>query len=142
MRGGDGLLYGTTHRGGVGAGGGNGVIFRIAPDGTGFTVVHALVSGEGINPVAGLTRGPGEVLYGTAIAGGAGAGSVFAISTAGVFETLHLFAAGQGIAPMGGVTVMPDGSLYGTTVAGGAGNAGVIYKLTLAAAPPQGSPRD
>jgi uncharacterized repeat protein (TIGR03803 family) len=131
-QGSDGLLYGTTHRGGVGAGGGNGVVFRISPDGTGFTVLHALTSGEGINPVAGLTQGTGNVLYGTAIAGGSGGGSVFAISSTGIFETLHVFAAGEGVAPMGGVTVMPDGSLYGTTVAGGAGGVGLIYRLTPA----------
>jgi uncharacterized repeat protein (TIGR03803 family) len=132
VQGSDGRLYGTTTHGGLGAGLGNGVVFRIAPDGSGFAVLHAFGPGEGTNPIAGLSRAPGDVFYGTTIAGGTGAGSVFALSAAGAFETLHVFAAGEGVAPMGGVTVMPDGSLYGTTVAGGAGGVGVIYKLTIA----------
>ena len=95
VQGSDGRLYGTTANGGLGAGFGNGVVFRIAPDGTGFTVLHALAAGEGTNPIAGLARAPGDIFYGTTIAGGTGAGSVFAISAAGAFETLHVFSGAE-----------------------------------------------
>jgi uncharacterized repeat protein (TIGR03803 family) len=127
VEGSDGMLYGTTYDGGPGAAAG--VVFRIAPDGSQYAVVHAFSSTDGTRPIAGLTRGPADVLYGTASAGGAGSGSVFAVTASGSFSVLHRFAAGEGTTPLGGVTVMPDGSLYGTTFGGGAGKVGVVYRL-------------
>jgi uncharacterized repeat protein (TIGR03803 family) len=128
VEGSDGLLYGTTYDGGPGASAG--VVFRIAADGTQFAVVHAFTATDGTRPIAGLTRGPGDVLYGTATAGGLGSGSVFAVSASGSFSVLHRFAPGEGAIPLGGVTVTPDGSLYGTTFSGGASKVGVVYRLT------------
>lgn len=60
----DGLLYGVT---GLGGAHGQGMVFRIAPDGDDFEVVHSFdVFADGISvPAGGLTRGDAGHLYGT-----------------------------------------------------------------------------
>jgi uncharacterized repeat protein (TIGR03803 family) len=58
----DGTLYGTTNGGGSNA---LGTIFQIAPDGSGFAVVHSFSTQEGDHPYAGLIQGPDGTLYGT-----------------------------------------------------------------------------
>lgn len=79
----DGTLYGTTYYGGVS---GNGTIFAINTDGTGFTNLYAFsaavsgINGDGINPDGKLIIS-GNTLYGTAKFGGAwGDGTVFSVS--------------------------------------------------------------
>ena len=59
---GDGFLYGTTFTGGVRD---CGVVFRLSPDGTGFTVLHDFNRMDGANP-HGTLAAPGDgFLYGT-----------------------------------------------------------------------------
>jgi uncharacterized repeat protein (TIGR03803 family) len=67
-------LYGMTSGGGTG---GNGVIFRINPDGTGFEVLHGFNSatGDGGYPMGDLTFS-GSAFYGWTYAGGASGGGV------------------------------------------------------------------
>ena len=68
-------LYGTTYYGGSS---GNGTIFKVSTNGTGFTVLNI-----GGNPQAGLILS-GSTLYGTTYyAGNAGSGTVFAVNTNG-----------------------------------------------------------
>lgn len=80
-------LYGTTESSG---GGGNGTVFQVQTNGTGFTVLHTFTSLDpitatnidGANPNAGLILS-GGILYGTTGNGGnGGAGIVFALSLA------------------------------------------------------------
>ena len=79
-------LYGTTSGGGSS---GNGTMFALHTDGSGFTILHhftALVgnaNSDGAYPQAGLILS-GNTLYGTALQGGSrGVGTVFAVNTDG-----------------------------------------------------------
>ena len=54
-------LYGTANSGGSH---GNGTIFAINADGTGFTNLHSFATSDGINPYDGLILS-GNTLYGT-----------------------------------------------------------------------------
>jgi len=79
-------LYGTASGGGSS---GNGTVFAVNTDGTGFTTLHSFTGGsgsyptvtnsDGANPVAGLILS-GNTLYGTARSGGSsGMGTVFSL---------------------------------------------------------------
>ncbi len=77
----NGRLYGTTYAGGSNTCGINqcGTVYELAP-GSG-TILHSFTGGaDGGVPIAGLTKGPDGVLYGTTSAGGSsGNGVVFSI---------------------------------------------------------------
>jgi uncharacterized repeat protein (TIGR03803 family) len=63
----DGMLYGTSSEGGNGD---YGTVFKVNPDGTGFTNIYNFADGlDGANPDAGLALS-GGVVYGTASGGG------------------------------------------------------------------------
>src|SRR5207249_3194786 len=78
---------------------------------------------DGANPYAGLVQASDGNFYGTTYNGGShGAGSIFRISSAGVFTNLYSFGsiAGDGANPYAGLVQASNGLLYGTTVNGGA----------------------
>ena len=144
-----GNLYGATTGGGAS---GQGVVFKLAPDGT-ETVLHAFTGGSdgaypGVGPLIADSAGN---LYGTTQVGGAsGQGVVFKLApngTGGWTESvLYSFTGGSdGGQPFYGSLIADGaGNLYGTTVGGGASGAGVVFKLsgtgfvttTLANVPP------
>jgi uncharacterized repeat protein (TIGR03803 family) len=153
LLGSDGLFYGTTQfsNGGVSAGGGT--VFRIAPDGTGFSVLHEFApstsNNVNSNPIStqgnavhgALIEGSDGFLYGVARFGGpTGAGTVFKIDKDGSgFSVLHAFApitsaAGativnaDGAHPRAGL-VESAGYFYGTTNTGGANGQGTIFRM-------------
>jgi uncharacterized repeat protein (TIGR03803 family) len=100
-----------------------------------FTVLHQFTGGtDGQYPFAGVTVGPGGVLYGTASGGGPyNDGTVFKLSqvnSAWVFSPLYEFTGNNGGGPEGGVVIGPNGSLYGTTESRGAYNYGTVFELT------------
>jgi uncharacterized repeat protein (TIGR03803 family) len=73
----DGYLYGTTQNGGADN---NGTVFKMLPDGNGFTVLNSFVfdGDDGIQPQAGLTLVNNGYVYGTTFSGGAfGVGTIF-----------------------------------------------------------------
>ena len=75
-------LYGTTENGGAY---GDGTIFSIHTDGTGYQVLYSFgaTPTDGEDPVAGLTL-DGSTLFGTTNTGGsAGGGTVFSINADG-----------------------------------------------------------
>jgi uncharacterized repeat protein (TIGR03803 family) len=78
-------------------------------------IVHGF-DGPPALTAAGLVEGPGGVLYGTSLGGGAfGMGTVYAITASGDVTVLHSFTGGSdGSAPQGGL-VWVGGYLYGTT---------------------------
>ena len=139
-------LFGTTVNGG---GAGNGTVFAVNTDGSGFTNLYSFspLSGgwEGTNrdgayPAAGLLLS-GNTLYGTAQSGGgSGQGAVFALNTDGSgFTTLHhfsvtrtnssgVFTNGDGTAPLAAL-LLSGSSLYGTAFGGGGFGAGTVYGL-------------
>jgi uncharacterized repeat protein (TIGR03803 family) len=142
-------LYGTARYGGSS---GNGTVFAISTDGTGFTNLYSFTSfrinssgvytnRDGANPQAGLILS-GNTLYGTAAYGGSsGAGTVFAVSTDGTgFTNLHSFTATSGPYPStnsdgatpGGL-LLSGNTLYGTTIIGGSSGFGTAFSLSLVA---------
>ena len=128
----DGAIYGVTSGGG---GGESGTVFKV--DGGGVYSVLAEFSGTaggvpGKYPLGTLWR-DGDWLYGTTLMGGTDdQGTIFRISTAGVFESLASFtgAAGgvPGKMPIAGLVKAGNGAFYGTTSQGGAGGFGSVFK--------------
>ncbi|HEY5298827.1 MAG TPA: choice-of-anchor tandem repeat GloVer-containing protein [Verrucomicrobiae bacterium] len=113
----DGSFYGSTYQGGADN---NGTLFRIATDGT-FETLH-LFTGipDGSNPYAGLIQANDGVLYGTTYSGGAeNFGTIFKLTTNGVFSTLFSFSDTNGANPQAALIQAGDGSFYGTTANGG-----------------------
>ena len=121
-------LYGTTRSDTVSQGG---TIYKMATDGTDFSVLHAFAPDDGGIPASGLTL-VGSTLYGTTEAGGpnSGKGTVFKVNTDGSdFTVLHTFTGSDGGDPKGYLTLV-DSTLYGMTYGGGIG-ASVVYKIGL-----------
>jgi uncharacterized repeat protein (TIGR03803 family) len=140
-------LYGTTEQGGIG---GNGTVFAINTNGTGFTTLHSftassdpfpsVINHDGANSQASLILS-GNTLYGTAVNGGSsGSGTVFAVSTDGTsFTTLYTFTAtstnssgaytnSAGLNPDGGL-IFSGNILYGTARYGGSSGNGTLFAL-------------
>lgn len=129
----DGYYYGTTEEGGAN---GRGTVFRIAPDGSQYALLHSFGSGiDGQYPYGSLIQANDGNLYGTTNQGGAhGMGAVFKLSLDGTESVLYSFAGGaDGSNPDSNNLVQGnDGSLYGMTTVGGASNLGTVFKVTLA----------
>lgn len=138
-------IYGTAYDGG---GSGNGTVFKVNIDGTGFTNLysfsgpydnHARITNcDGSNPQAGLVLS-GHTLYGTASGGGlSGNGTIFAINTDGTgFTNMHSFSAhsaagrftnSDGIAPQAGL-ILSGNTLLGTATAGGIFGMGTMFSI-------------
>jgi uncharacterized repeat protein (TIGR03803 family) len=62
--------------------------------------------------------------------GSSGPGSIFRITTNGVFSDLFAFNTNNGSNPSARLLSASDGTLYGTTAHGGASNLGTIFRLT------------
>jgi uncharacterized repeat protein (TIGR03803 family) len=134
----DGNLYGTTLYGGQSR---KGTIYRIAKDGTGFTVVHEFRGSDGENPEGDLVERDGY-LYGTTMKGGSGnRGTVFRMSLSGDHEVLYSFPElgrfrngvatnSTGADPRAGLMLGADGNFYGTAYQGGAHGHGTVFRIT------------
>jgi uncharacterized repeat protein (TIGR03803 family) len=157
IRGSDGLLYGTTSFGAATELNTTGTVYRVAEDGSGFTVLwrfkaytttNALgqpVNEDGANPEAELIEGSDGALYGVARNGGTGGtGAIFRVSRDGTeFAVLHSFGAitsasgaapvvnADGIAPVGSLVEAGDGYLYGTASGGGTNGSGTLFRVRL-----------
>ncbi len=139
-------LYGTASWGGTN---GNGTVFAINTNGTGFKTLHcftalthtnsfgALTNSDGTFPYAGLILS-GNTLYGTAVSGGTNsAGTVFSLNTNGTgFTTLYSFTAtdpdtgtnSDGAYPDAGL-ILSGSTLYGTTSGGGTNGNGTVFAV-------------
>jgi len=134
------IIYGSAYHGGAA---GNGAIFSVKTDGSGFTNLHSFTvvnptthtNLDGINPEAGVLLSS-NMLYGTASAGGSnGNGTIFSIKTDGtLFKVLHSFTAlvtntnGDGALPLASL-ILSGNSLYGTAVQGGAQGSGTVFRI-------------
>jgi len=118
-------LYGMASTGGTSNGG---VIFKINPDGSGFSVLHnfGVVSGDGSHPLGTLAVA-GTTLYGMTQTGGTdGFGVIFKMNADGTgYTVLHNFAGG---APVGNLT-LAGSTLYGVTGGGGINGLGTFFKI-------------
>ena len=131
------ILYGTAEDGGIGGFNGNGTVFALNTDGTGFTNLYSFTGGsDGANPAAGLVLS-GNTLYGTAQRGGTNAnGTVFALNINGSnFTTLHTFTGyisyptnDDGIFPQAGL-ILSGNTLYGTAGLGGTYGGGTVFAV-------------
>jgi uncharacterized repeat protein (TIGR03803 family) len=129
----DGNLYGTCTAGGTSN---FGTFFRMTPAGN-FTKLFDFTGTGGSKPgsVPGeLVLHPDGNFYGTTGAGGStGLGTVFKVTTAGVYTVLATFSgtAGtrKGSQPSGRLAISGT-DLYGLTRFGGTGNLGSAYRIT------------
>ncbi|MBM2813623.1 MAG: autotransporter-associated beta strand repeat-containing protein [Ignavibacteria bacterium] len=125
-----GLFYGMTQNGGTDN---VGIIFKINPDGSSFTILHHFTGSatDGSSPSGSLII-VGGVLYGmTDLGGASNRGTIFSINTNGTgFSLLYSFVGGgaDGKNPMGGL-IESGGVLYGMTSSGTSGNKGNIFKI-------------
>jgi uncharacterized repeat protein (TIGR03803 family) len=139
-------LFGTAINGGAS---GNGTVFAINIDGTGFRNLHSFTTeftdvstgsntnNDGANPLAGLIVS-GNTVYGTARQGGSsGNGTVFAVNTNGTdFTNLYSFTTpipgsetnNDGAYPSAGLILLGD-TLYGTAQEGGSSANGTVFKV-------------
>jgi uncharacterized repeat protein (TIGR03803 family) len=128
-------LYGTASAGGTR---GNGTVFAVNIDGTGFRTLHSFsgvsgsnqVNSDGAYPYAGLILS-GNTLFGTAYGGGTGGyGTVFKVNTDGTgFATLYSFTNGNdGAQPQAGL-ILSSNTLYGTAYYGGTSGAGTVFQV-------------
>jgi uncharacterized repeat protein (TIGR03803 family) len=124
-----GNLYGAANSGGKG---GYGTVFKLSPSGK-LRVLHSFTGGsDGGNP-NGVIRDSAGNPYGTASEGGIGGingyGTVFKISSTGVFKVLYRFTGGaHGAYPFAPLVLDSKGNFYGTTLTGGStgGNCGFV----------------
>ena len=134
VKGADGNFYGTTIAGGQF---GSGNIFQVTPSGA-LTVLYAFSNGvDGGYPRAALVVGSDGNFYGTAAYGGSnGVGTVFQMTTNGVFTPLYSFRTNNidGQHPEAALVEGNDGSFYGTTSSGGTNGRGTVFKVTTGGA--------
>ncbi len=138
-------LYGTAYGGGSS---GNGTVYKVNTDGTGFTTLHSFTATSGSLSINSDGKWPssrlvlsGNTLYGTDRNGGSsGYGTVFKINTNGTgFSSLHSFAMGStnssglytntdGAVPEARL-IISGNTLYGTTIGGGISGSGTVFKI-------------
>jgi len=155
LLGSDGRLYGATSLGSTSQSNSSGTLFRIAVDGSNYTVLHRFqsygsvnasgspVNADGANPEAELVEGSDGFLYGVTRTGGPnGTGVVYKIAKDGSgFAVLHTFGAitsaadvtpvtnADGIGPVAPLAQAADGYFYGTAAAGGANGVGTLFRV-------------
>ena len=125
-------LYGITEYGGTGAcSGGCGVIFKIKPDGTGYTKLLDFTGNVNGSSPKGSLISDGTFLYGMTYGGGAnGKGVLFKIKPdgTGYAKLLDFTGTADGSSPWG--SLFYDGIfLYGMTYGGGTNGQGVLFKI-------------
>jgi uncharacterized repeat protein (TIGR03803 family) len=134
-------LYGTTFNGGTN---GNGAVFAVNTNGTGFTKLYSftaknfngntggMTNSDGANPAADLILS-GNTLYGTASTGGNsdfGSGTVFAINTNGTgFTNLHSLIYADGASPFAGL-ILSGKTLYGAAAFRGNSGYGTVFAVS------------
>lgn len=128
-------LYGTTTAGGSFTSG-DGAIFRINTDGTGYGLVHAFeYPFDGAAPYGSLVQ-VGSTLYGMTLTSvNPNAGKVFKVETDGTgYQILHSFTGGAGGSfPHGGL-IHSGTTLYGTTTGNHEGfidSRGTIFRIEI-----------
>jgi uncharacterized repeat protein (TIGR03803 family) len=127
----DGILYGTTYKGGLHDAG---TVFRFDPSTGRHDLLHAFSGSDGREVFNGLAISA-DTLYGVGKFGGDhNRGTLFAIGRDGAgFRVLHHFGASlqDGFYPHS-APIMADGILYGTTYHGGSSTyGGILYRYSL-----------
>jgi uncharacterized repeat protein (TIGR03803 family) len=125
----DGQLHGTTEYGGPADAG---TVFRVTTNGD-FSSLFSFDGTNGADPEAALVEAPDAKFYGTTYTGSTNSittnGTIFRITSGGVFETVAVFDYTNGPGPVGSLALASDGNFYGTTVYGGYDGVGVVFRL-------------
>jgi uncharacterized repeat protein (TIGR03803 family) len=131
----NGALYGATQMGGPYS---NGTIFRINPDGSGYSALKTYqADGEdGAEPAGALVQGSDGELYGTTFMGGGMGclGTAFRLDLDGVvYKIVRRFSqtGDDGCNPQDALVRASNGCLYGTTQNGGACDQGTVFKMNV-----------
>jgi uncharacterized repeat protein (TIGR03803 family) len=127
-------LYGFTQWGGEQD---LGTIYEITTNGV-LTLLHSFAGTNGCNPFFGsLVRDTNGNFYGITPYGGVGfagqftgLGTVFKLTTNGIFTPLVYFNGTNGSSPWSGLSPASDQSFYGITRLGGAYGLGTIFRMT------------
>ena len=123
-------LYGMTSSGGFG----NGVIFSMNTDGTGFRLLNIFgQSDTGIQPYGSLTLSDTKLYGMTQEGGGSNRGEIFSTNTDGSgFRILHTFTAAttDGALPYASLTLSGT-KLYGMTANGGSNDRGTVFGMNV-----------
>jgi uncharacterized repeat protein (TIGR03803 family) len=127
MQASDGNLYGVTTRGGAY---GQGVIFKIKKDGTGYTKLFEFDLVQGMEPKGGLVELPNGYLCGITNRGGTQySGNIYKIKFDGTdFSTIKSFTFTEGN-PLGNIRLGTDGYLYGVTSKEFPATPGTLYRI-------------
>ena len=134
----NGFIYGTSTNGGSN---GFGTLFKITSAGA-LTPLYSFTNGtDGAHPGPALVQGTNGILYGTCGGGGSNnSGTIFQITTNGVFTPLYSFApsgvAGLGLATNadglnpGALVAAGNNAFYGFTEFGGLNGTGTIFQFS------------
>jgi uncharacterized repeat protein (TIGR03803 family) len=135
IQGWDGNLYGTTAGDGTN---GFGAVFSVSTNGAlNWSFALPKAPGGGNFPYPTIMQATDGNLYGTTRTGGSfSQGSIYQITTAGVFTPIYSFSGGSdGSFPSAGLVQVADGTFFGTAQSAGPNNVGVIYRLNLGLPP-------
>ncbi len=121
-------FYGMSNRGGTY---GTGTIFKITPAGV-LTLLRSFdYANDGAYPDGELIKGHDGNLWGMTSSGGVNTyGTIFKITTSGVFTIVYSFDYTHGANPGGHLVLSSDGNYYGVARAGGASGYGAVFKMT------------
>jgi uncharacterized repeat protein (TIGR03803 family) len=118
----------------MGGANGDGNVFRINTDGSGYTDLFDFNGTNGYYPEGGLTVS-GSTLYGTTYGNPISNGNILSINTDGSgYRDLFDFNFTDGALPVGSLT-LSGSTLYGTTAEGGTYGEGTVFALNLASTP-------
>lgn len=125
----DGRLYGVCNDGGQS---GEGVVYGMNPDGTGFSVLHSFAEPDGIAPTYRLIEGSDRFLYGTTAFGSNNGGIAYRLPKSGDgFSVLHRFDIATGNQPFCNLLESAVAGVFlGSTPYGGTNNKGVVFRLS------------
>jgi uncharacterized repeat protein (TIGR03803 family) len=118
------------------------ILFLMGATCSGDTLIVTNVFSFGVSPNASGPRDTPTLytngfLYSTTPGGGPmGNGTIYKITTNGIFSTIFYFSYTNGCIPKGGLVIGNDGNLYGTTSSGGAPNSaddncGTVFQATI-----------
>ncbi len=137
VQGSDGNFYGTTRDGGTKNNGGT--IFKLTAAKRLTTLYSFNNTGstpDGVQPYAGLIQASDGIFYGVTARGGTnGAGTLFKITSTGIYSKLYDFVASTGSLPYATLRQHTNGKLYGEATSGGGLGHGALYSFDLGLAP-------
>jgi uncharacterized repeat protein (TIGR03803 family) len=129
VNGSDGALYGSVKGVQSFPTSDNGTIFKLNPDGSGYTELHRFNGMDGGSPNNLMLQADGQIVGTTSQGGQAGYGTAFKLNRdGGGFTVLYHFTQEDGT-PSSGLVLGGDQSIFGTTSDGGELGLGTVFQL-------------